>query len=138
MMLKWMHIDGSHNLANGYGWIWISSNVLHGYGCIWIYLIFLSIDMDGYGIYKSHPCQSVTSALSAQTLPRRFSHSIYGHLLPSTLLREEDGLGGDAGFSSISPWRYRTIQRLRVHGPIFSCLVTQNCVGPQFKRPTAR
>ena len=23
MMLKWIDMDGSHNLANGYGWIWI-------------------------------------------------------------------------------------------------------------------
>ena len=36
MMLKWMDMDGSHNLANGYGWIWISSNFL-----AWIWM-----DMD--------------------------------------------------------------------------------------------
>ena len=39
MMLKWVDKDGSHNLANGYGWIWILSIFLHGYGWIWIYLI---------------------------------------------------------------------------------------------------
>ena len=49
MMLKGMDMDGSHNLANGYGWIWISSNFLHGHGWIWIYLNFrrwIWMDMD--------------------------------------------------------------------------------------------
>ena len=61
MMPKWMDTDGSHNLTNGYGWIWISSKFL---AWIWIdmdLLNFLSMDMDGYGFYKPHPCQSLSS-----------------------------------------------------------------------------
>ena len=57
MMLKWMDIiiDGSHNSANGHGWIWISSIScidVDGYG----FTNFVSMDMDGYGLYKPHPC----------------------------------------------------------------------------------
>ena len=59
MILKRMDMDGSHNLAGGYGWIWISSIFWHGYGWLWINLSFLSMDMDGYAFYKPHPCQSL-------------------------------------------------------------------------------
>ena len=38
MVLKWMDVNGSHNLANGYKGMWISNIVLHGYRWIWIYL----------------------------------------------------------------------------------------------------
>ena len=44
MVLKWMDMDESHNLANGYGWIWIS-RYFALYGWIWIYLFFV----DEYG-----------------------------------------------------------------------------------------
>ena len=59
IMLKWMDTDGSHNLTNGYGWIWISSDF---WAWIWMdmdLLNFLSVDMDGYGFYKTYPCQSL-------------------------------------------------------------------------------
>ena len=49
MMLKWMDMEGSHNLIHGYGWIWISSNV---FAWIWtdmdllIFCQWIWIDMD--------------------------------------------------------------------------------------------
>ena len=58
LMQKWMVADGSHSLANGYGWIWISSDFL---AWIWMdmdLLYFLLMDTDGYGFHKPHPCQS--------------------------------------------------------------------------------
>ena len=54
-----MDTDGSHNLADGYGWIWILS---HFFAWIWMdmdLLNFLSMDTNGYGFYKPHPCQSL-------------------------------------------------------------------------------
>ena len=61
IMLKWMDMDGLHNLANRYGWIWISSNC---FAWIWMdmdLLNFLLMDMGGYGFYKPHPSQSLLS-----------------------------------------------------------------------------
>ena len=64
MMLKWMDMEGSHNLVHVYGWIWISSNVfcidMDGYG----FTYFLSMDMDGYGFYKPHPCKSLNRSIA--------------------------------------------------------------------------
>ena len=46
MMLKWMDMDGLHNLANGYGWIWISSIF---FAWIWMDMDLLNFFVDGYG-----------------------------------------------------------------------------------------
>ena len=68
MMLRWMDMGGSHNLANRYWCTWISSIFcmdMDGY----VFTNFLSIDMDGYGFYKPHPCQSLLLGVALHPPP---------------------------------------------------------------------